>query len=92
MPGTPPPGGPLCDTTTGLKNLFPISLETAPITNIRNFMQRSFNVIRAPRELDRDGDFNRAPELGPGKKDKSHRITSDPVPPRREQSHMWQLG
>ena len=46
--------------------------------------------MRALRELGRDGDFNRVPELR--KKYKSHRATSGLAPPRREQPRTWQQG
>ena len=48
--------------------------------------------MRSIRELGRDGDFDRVPDLR--RKYKSHRTTSPPHPhpPRREQPHTRQLG
>ena len=50
---------------------------------LRSYMQRSFDVMHALRELGRGGDFNRVPELR--KKYKSHRTTSG-LAPRAENS------
>ncbi|EGB03511.1 hypothetical protein AURANDRAFT_67946 [Aureococcus anophagefferens] len=69
----------LCDyTITGLKRQFPLSLASVPISNQRNYMQRSLDIMRALREIGRDGDFAKIPALK--KQYKSHRQTSGLAP------------
>ncbi|KAH8056185.1 hypothetical protein JL720_14253 [Aureococcus anophagefferens] len=57
---------------------FPLSLASVPISNQRNYMQRSLDIMRALREIGRDGDFAKIPALK--KQYKSHRQTSGLAP------------
>ena len=69
-------------TLPKLKANFPVALDTAcPITQIRKFMQRSLDHVRALREIGRYGDFGRID--GPHKQCKR----SARSPPRR--LHCW---
>ncbi|KAK7237797.1 hypothetical protein SO694_00022036 [Aureococcus anophagefferens] len=70
----------LCDyTITGLKRQFPLSLASVPISNQRNYMQRSLDIARPP-EIAATATSRRSPLK---KQYKSHRQTSGLAPQAR---------